>query len=122
MIKAKCLVAHRGQSFTMPENTIESIREAIACGASAVEFDVQMTGDFIPVVSHDMSLMRAGNTDINIDMVSYAELIKLNVNESARLGDIHQIVSLPSLQDMVALLKENPRMIVFVELKEDSIA
>ena len=52
------IVAHRGQNTTHPENTLDSIKKAVDCGAKAVEFDVQMSTDHIPLVCHDINLQR----------------------------------------------------------------
>jgi glycerophosphoryl diester phosphodiesterase len=55
-------VAHRGASGLAPENTLASIRAAVATGADAVEVDVRRTRDGALVVLHDATLTRT--TDI----------------------------------------------------------
>ena len=115
------LVAHRGQKSSFPENTLESIFEAIACGAMAVEFDVQMTLDYVPVICHDPTLFRTAGVDITITGVNYADLKDISVGEPSRFAEQYQAVTLPSLQAMVAMLKASPQVIVFVELKSESI-
>lgn len=47
------VVAHRGASSSHPENTIEAFRAAAEAGADAVELDVRLTAEGIPVVLHD---------------------------------------------------------------------
>jgi glycerophosphoryl diester phosphodiesterase len=56
------IVAHRGDSFRAPENTLEAARLGWESGASAWELDVQLTRDGVPVVLHDESLLRT--TDV----------------------------------------------------------
>jgi glycerophosphoryl diester phosphodiesterase len=56
------IVAHRGDSFRAPENTLEAARRGWESGASAWELDVQLTRDGVPVVLHDDSLLRT--TDV----------------------------------------------------------
>ena len=56
------IVAHRGDSFRAPENTLEAARLAWEAGAPAWELDVQMTRDGVPIVLHDESLLRT--TDV----------------------------------------------------------
>jgi glycerophosphoryl diester phosphodiesterase len=46
------IVAHRGISTEAPENTMASFRKAIELGADAVELDVRLPADKIPVVYH----------------------------------------------------------------------
>jgi glycerophosphoryl diester phosphodiesterase len=56
------VVAHRGDSFHAPENTLEAGRAARKAGAHAWEIDVQLTRDGVPVLLHDESLKRT--TDV----------------------------------------------------------
>jgi glycerophosphoryl diester phosphodiesterase len=47
------VVAHRGASARVPENTLAAFEAAVADGADVVELDVRLTADGIPVVLHD---------------------------------------------------------------------
>jgi glycerophosphoryl diester phosphodiesterase len=58
------VVAHRGDSFHAPENTLEAARLARQTGADAWELDVQLTRDGVPVVIHDQSLLRTSDVAI----------------------------------------------------------
>lgn len=42
----------------MPENTLQSLRHAVALGVDAVEFDLHLAKDGVPVVHHDATLER----------------------------------------------------------------
>jgi glycerophosphoryl diester phosphodiesterase len=46
------IVAHRGIPAEAPENTIASFQRALELGADAVELDVRLTRDHIPVIYH----------------------------------------------------------------------
>jgi len=46
------IVAHRGVPTKAPENTLEAFQHAIKLGADAVEFDVRLTADQIPIIYH----------------------------------------------------------------------
>ena len=52
------VVAHRGDSAHVAENTVEAFGLAIELGAEAVEFDVRMTSDGVAVVMHDADVAR----------------------------------------------------------------
>lgn len=52
------LVAHRGARSLAPENTLASFRKAVEVGAKAVECDVQLSRDGVPVIFHDFTLER----------------------------------------------------------------
>ncbi len=56
------MVAHRGDSFHAPENTLEAGRLGWEAGAEAWELDVQLTRDGVAVVFHDETLART--TDV----------------------------------------------------------
>jgi glycerophosphoryl diester phosphodiesterase len=56
------IIAHRGDSFHAPENTLDAARMAWRAGAQAWELDVQLTRDGVPIVIHDDSLART--TDV----------------------------------------------------------
>jgi glycerophosphoryl diester phosphodiesterase len=56
------VLAHRGDSFHAPENTLEAARLGWEAGADAWELDVQLTRDGIAVVFHDEFLTRT--TDV----------------------------------------------------------
>lgn len=51
-------LAHRGGGRLAPENTIAGLRCGLAHGFRAVEFDVMLARDGVPVVMHDLYLGR----------------------------------------------------------------
>ena len=52
------IIAHRGGGALAPENTLAGLRRARSLGFSAVEFDVMLAGDGVPVLMHDETLER----------------------------------------------------------------
>ncbi len=52
------IIAHRGGGSLAPENTLEAFQCGFNCGFRAVEFDVMLTKDLVPVVVHDEQLGR----------------------------------------------------------------
>lgn len=59
------VIAHRGGSLEVPENTLAALRHGVACGASWQEIDVGLSSDDACIVLHDDSVDRttdgAGN-------------------------------------------------------------
>ena len=55
------ILAHRGDSFHGPENTLEAARLGHEARADGWELDVRLTRDGVPVVIHDDSLLRTTN-------------------------------------------------------------
>lgn len=71
-------LAHRGGGTLAPENTIAALRCGLAHGYRAVEFDVMLAADGVPVVVHDPEL---GRTVAGIGMVpdyTAAELAEMD--------------------------------------------
>jgi glycerophosphoryl diester phosphodiesterase len=59
---ARPIIAHRGASARAPENTLPAFELALEEGADALELDVHLTADGVPVVVHDPTLDRT--TDV----------------------------------------------------------
>ncbi|WP_419998286.1 glycerophosphodiester phosphodiesterase [Streptomyces boninensis] len=67
-------VAHRGDPYRVRENTLASLRSAVAAGADAVEYDVRLTRDGVPVLLHDATLKRLWGYDMPLAALDYAEV------------------------------------------------
>lgn len=67
-------VAHRGAPYRFRENTLDSLRCALGLGADAVEIDVRLTRDGVPVLLHDETLDRLWGHPRPLRSVSAAEL------------------------------------------------
>ncbi|MFJ9607338.1 glycerophosphodiester phosphodiesterase [Kitasatospora sp. NPDC101176] len=70
-------VAHRGAPYRHRENTLASVEAALAAGADAVEVDVQLTRDRVPVLLHDRTLERLWGDPRSIDRVTAEQLEEL---------------------------------------------
>ncbi|WP_326739073.1 glycerophosphodiester phosphodiesterase [Streptomyces sp. NBC_01022] len=70
-------VAHRGDPYRVRENTLPSIRSALERGADAVEIDVRVTRDGVPVLLHDATLERLWGHDLRLDRLTHQELTEL---------------------------------------------
>ncbi|MEU2285740.1 glycerophosphodiester phosphodiesterase [Streptomyces sp. NPDC013178] len=67
-------VAHRGDPYRFRENTLDSLRSALDQGADAVEIDVRLTRDGVPVLLHDGTLKRLWEQDRPLLSLSSAEV------------------------------------------------
>ncbi len=72
------IIAHRGASSEAPENTLVSFRRAREQGADAVEMDVHLSRDGVPVVIHDHLLLRTTGTEGRVDQMTLKELKQLD--------------------------------------------
>ena len=59
------LIGHRGARGLMPENTIEGFEFTLDLGVTALEFDVLVSKDNVPVITHDYQLSSSLTRDYN---------------------------------------------------------
>ncbi|WP_314219084.1 glycerophosphodiester phosphodiesterase [Streptomyces zaehneri] len=80
-------VAHRGDPYRFRENTVDSLRSALDRGADAVEFDVRLTRDGVPVLLHDETLKRLWGQDRPLLSLSAAEVRGLTAGAVPTLAE-----------------------------------
>ena len=68
------VIGHRGNRAYAPENTIESFAQAVAAGADAIELDVHLSADGVPVVFHDPHVRRTTDGEGEIARMRFDEL------------------------------------------------
>ncbi|MEV5510918.1 glycerophosphodiester phosphodiesterase [Streptomyces orinoci] len=73
-MRACTAVGHRGDPYVHRENTLPSIRSAWRAGATAVEIDVRLTRDGVPVLLHDATLSRLWGHDRPLAALSAEEV------------------------------------------------
>jgi len=76
------IIAHRGHSIAVPENTLEAYRRAIELGSEMIECDVNRTLDGELVMIHDWTLDRTTNGTGRVEDVTSAELEALDAGSS----------------------------------------
>ncbi len=101
------IIAHRGASADAPENTLAAFRRAMALNADAIELDVYLTRDEVPVVFHDDNLRRLTGTRGRLSGKTWLELKPLRVRKSDE--------GIPRLADVLAVTRR--RIVVQIELK-----
>ena len=72
------IIAHRGESYDAPENTLASINLAWERNADAVEIDVQLTKDNKIVVIHDKNTKRTTGRSKSVKSQTLNELRELD--------------------------------------------
>ena len=115
------LIAHRGYAKKYPENTLVAIEAALEAGACCIEFDVQFTKDGVPVVLHDANLKRTTGTNKRITSMEYEKLDGILVNEAKKHPKKFANVGIPSLAEVIELLRQWPGRQAFVEIKQETI-
>jgi glycerophosphoryl diester phosphodiesterase len=72
------VIAHRGNRAHAPENTLEAFAQAVAIGADALELDIRVTAEGIPVVMHDPDVRRTTDGVGEVARMSFAEIRSLD--------------------------------------------
>jgi glycerophosphoryl diester phosphodiesterase len=75
------IIGHRGGGTLAPENTLAGFRKAAAMGFGAVEFDVMLSADKIPLLIHDETLDRTTNGRGAVSATPYAKIAGLDAGE-----------------------------------------
>ena len=103
-------VAHRGlHCQDAPENTLAAFQRAVAAGY-AIELDVQLSSDGVPVVFHDDDLQRLTGVKGRVSSLEAGALTKLTIGgRQNRIPTLSQVLA--SVSDSTPLL---------IELKEGS--
>ena len=106
-------IAHRGESKSAPENTLESINLAWQNGADGIEIDVHLSADNEIIVNHDKSTKRMTGEYRLIRRNNLAEIKKLNVKKNGY--GYNYDVKIPTL---IEALKTVPKgKYIFIEVK-----
>src|SRR5437588_10550573 len=95
------IVAHRGESFLAPENTMSSFDLAWKLGDEAIELDIHLTKDRDIVVCHDADTYRkSGNKQkVVIKDSTLAEIQRIDVGSFK--GSKYAGQRCPSLQEVL---------------------
>jgi len=112
---------HRGYCAKYPENTMVSFEAAMALGVDAIEFDVWLTADKVPVLLHDGNCLRTCGEDVHVRDLTLAEVKKLEACSAKKFGDQFrgQGLTIPTLEELLILCRERfPHIRLGVEIKE----
>lgn len=107
------VTAHRGDSYTAPENTIPAIQQAINNHADYVEIDVQQTKDGEIILMHDTSLKRTTGLRQAVWNTTYEQIAKLDAG--AWFSRAYINTKVPTLKEAIEVCKNKIDM--NIELK-----
>ncbi len=122
---ARPVIGHRGNCAYAPENTLESFAQAVAAGADAIEFDVRISADGVPVVCHDPSVSRTTSGSGRVSQMTLVALRELDAGArfTADGGRTFPYrakgIRIPSLDEV---LERFPNIPLLIEVKEAEAA
>ena len=109
-------IAHRGESYDAPENTLAAVNLAWHRGINAVELDVHLTADNEICVIHDKNTLRTTGKKLTVRKSTIKELQKLDAGlwkEEKWAGE-----KIPTLKEALASVPKTGKLII--EIKSDS--
>ncbi|MCX4744661.1 glycerophosphodiester phosphodiesterase [Kitasatospora sp. NBC_01287] len=106
-------VAHRGDPYRFRENTLPSVAAALAAGADAVEVDVRLTRDGVPMLLHDSTLKRLWGLDRPLHALTAEKLAAQRFEGGERV---------PTLAEALQLVAEHPSARLMIDLDDPAPA
>jgi glycerophosphoryl diester phosphodiesterase len=116
-LDGRFVIGHRGNAIHAPENTLESFRQAVALGVDAIELDVRVTRDGVPVVIHDPTLGRTTDRGDGVADISLAGLrradagARFSPDAGATFPYQGRGLTIPTLREVVDALPGIPLLI-----------
>ena len=117
VIVQKVWSGHRGYSDMYPENTIDAFDGAGLAGAAAIETDIRVTSDLVPVCMHDAKLANMTNSasDAVVEDMTFEEVRALQINNGNNLSRlVHRYV--PTFEEYLQVCSKY-RMLALIDLK-----
>jgi glycerophosphoryl diester phosphodiesterase len=118
---AQPVIGHRGASAEAPENTLRAFLRAIEQGVDAIELDVHVTADDVPVVMHDPTVMRTTSGEGALASMSWRKLRELDAgarftpDAGATYPYRDQGIRVPSVEDIIAAIPADLPMLIEVK-------
>lgn len=119
------VIGHRGDRAHAPENTLRAFTQAAALGADAIEFDLHLSSDGVPVVMHDDTLDRTTDASGPVRERTVAELARVDAgakfsSDAGRSRPFRGLgLHVPTLEEALAAV---PHLPLIIELKTVEVA
>ncbi len=114
------VIGHRGNRAHAPEDTLVSFAQAVALGVDALELDVRLSRDGVPVIIHDPTLDRTTGATGPVAERTVAELARVDAGtrfstDGGRTRPYHGLgIGVPTLEE---ILVTYPAMPCLIEIK-----
>lgn len=106
------IIAHRGISFDLPENSLSAFDASWAVGVDGIEGDFHLTRDGSIVCIHDDNTSRVCNKNLVICNSTLQELKELNLQCE---GKDHLNIKIPTLTEVLKTVPSGKK--IFIEIK-----
>ena len=106
------IIAHRGISFDLPENSLSAFNASWAVGVDGIEGDFHLTRDGSIVCIHDDNTSRVCDKNLVICNSTLQELKELNLQCE---GKDHLNIKIPTLTEVLKTVPSGKK--IFIEIK-----
>ncbi len=104
--EARPLIAHRGASGQYPENTLLAFARSLELGADAIELDVRVTADGVPVVLHDPTLDRTTDGTGAVAARTWSEVRRAVAGAGERVPTLAEVLERFPTTPLIVEIKE----------------
>lgn len=116
MTKKPLVIAHRGGSKRAPENTLSSMQNGIKLQADAVEFDLHITQDLVPILMHDETILRTTNSTANTPIKDLPLSILKTLDAGSWFHPRFENEPIPTFEEALQTIQK--QVLIFIEIKE----
>jgi glycerophosphoryl diester phosphodiesterase len=110
-------IAHRGASAVAPQNTLAAFEKAAELGADAIELDVHLSADGVPVVIHDFNVDATTDGSGRVAELSLVQLRQLDAGTT--FDPSFSGERIPTLEEVLQAF--GYRVLLNIELKNFSL-
>jgi glycerophosphoryl diester phosphodiesterase len=107
------IIAHRGSSFTAPENTVAAAKLAWQQNADAVECDIYLSKDNRVVVIHDSNTKRTTGQDHKIAETN-SEMLR-TLDAGSWKNEQYKGEKIPYLEEIIATVPEGKKLVIEIK-------
>lgn len=115
-------IAHRGDSFIAPENTVASAKSAWKAGADAVEIDIHLSKDNRIMVIHDSDTKRTCNGKKNLEIAKTPSVLLRDLDAGVWKGEAFKGEKIPFLTEIIETVPDGKTLVVEIKCGSEVIA
>lgn len=113
------VMAHRGSSYNVPENTMLAFENAVAATADYIELDVHETKDGEIVVIHDANLKRTTGVKKYVWDVTLDEIKKLDAGSWFGDEEEYKQCTIPTLKEVMEYTQGKIKLNIEIKLSKN---
>ena len=108
------VIAHRGNHYLYPENTLKAYEQAIKYGADYIEIDLRTSSDGQLVSLHDASVTRMTGAKGDIKDLTLQQIESLKINAKSKTDTA--VYHIPTFEQILKLTKD--KIYIYIDFKE----